>query len=172
MPSTSKRTDSTSFSAPWSRQLKLLSTLSSAILVGISVILAAKAPQQPPLLYQVSIWLCPAIIVLCALFAVRGYRLQGENLLVLRPGWQTRIPLAGLVAADHRADATNGSIRLFGNGGFFAYTGLFRNRALGRYRAFATDVTKAVVLEFPDRKIVITPDNPEHFVELLRTAAR
>ena len=159
------------FSAPWGRQLKMLSGLSCAIMIGVSASLAIMAPQNPPALYQASIWICPAIILLCVLFAVRGYRVQGDSLLVLRPGWHTRIALAGLISVNHQADATKGSIRLFGNGGFFSFTGLFSNHTLGRYRAFATDFANTVVLEFPDRKIVVTPDDPQRFVGLLRPQA-
>ncbi len=44
-----------------------------------------------------------------------------------------------------------GSLRLFGNGGMFSITGLYRNRALGNYRAFVTDLKKTVVLRFMKR---------------------
>ncbi len=50
-----------------------------------------------------------------------------------------------------------GSIRTFGNGGLFCFSGRFRNRKLGSYRAFATDPKLAVVLRFPDKIVVVTP---------------
>jgi hypothetical protein len=46
----------------------------------------------------------------------------------------------------------------------FSITGLFRNRALGNYRAFVTDLTQTVVLRFPKRTVVVSPQNPERFV--------
>jgi hypothetical protein len=54
-----------------------------------------------------------------------------------------------------------------GNGGFFAFTGYFRNKELGAYRAFMTDRRLAVVLRFPDRVIVVSPDRPEDFVSAI-----
>ena len=154
----------TKFSAPWSRQLGMVTLLCGVILFGISAILLAKAPPQPPEMYKIGIWIPPAIFLLCALFSVRGYRLQGSQLLVLRPGWRTRISLSGVQSASHDPDATRGSIRIFGNGGLFGYSGLFRNQKLGRYRAFATDFTRTVVIRMPVKTIVVTPDDPERFV--------
>jgi len=61
-----------------------------------------------------------------------------------------------------------GSLRLFGNGGLFSSSGLFWNRRLGRYRAFATDPGNAVVLEFPDRTLVVTPESPSGFLAALK----
>ncbi|HEY8568987.1 PH domain-containing protein [Microbulbifer sp.] len=176
MPTKPNAVPSIEFSAPWSRQLTFITLLTSVILLGISTILWLKAPQNPPLMYQLSIWMCPGVLVLSALFAVRGYRVQGHNLWVLRPGWKTRIVLNGLTSARFEPDATKGSIRLFGNGGFFAFSGLFRNQRLGRYRAFATDMSHTVVIQLPARTLVVTPDKPEQFLEtlsgLMETASR
>jgi hypothetical protein len=43
---------------------------------------------------------------------------------------------------------------------------------LGRYRAYATDASKSVVLKFGDKNIVVTPDDPKAFVEALREAVQ
>jgi hypothetical protein len=61
------------------------------------------------------------------------------------------------------------SLRLFGNGGLLSYSGYFWNRKTGRYRAFATDPSRAVVLSYRKRKIIITPDDPQRFIVRLRT---
>lgn len=167
MPSSPDITRAIGFSAPWSRQLTFITLLTSVILLGIATILWLKAPEDPPLMYQLSIWMCPGILLLSALFAVRGYRVQGHNLWILRPGWKTRIALNGLTSASFEPDATQGSIRVFGNGGFFAFSGLFRNKRLGRYRAFATDMSHTVVIKLPARTLVVTPDKPEQFLETL-----
>lgn len=56
-----------------------------------------------------------------------------------------------------------GSLRLCGNGGMFSFTGWYRNRALGVYRAFVTDLKSTVVLKFAKRTIVVSPERPEEF---------
>ena len=65
-------------------------------------------------------------------------------------------------------------LRLFGNGGLFSYHGWFWNRRLGRYRLYATDPERAVVLRFARRTIVVSPGEPAAFVRALldrRTAS-
>lgn len=159
------------FAAPWDRQTLLITSLCGVLLVGISAVLLAKAPENPPWTYQVGIWMPPAIFILCALFSVRGYSLQGNHLIVHRPGWRTRIALEDLQSVTHQPGSTQGSVRIFGNGGLFGFTGLFRNDQLGRYRAFATDISRTVVLRFPVKTIVVTPDNPQQLVDSLRPLA-
>jgi hypothetical protein len=63
-----------------------------------------------------------------------------------------------------------GAIRLFGNGGCFCFLGRYRNEVVGDFRAYVTNPDNSVVLEFGTRKIVITPDDPQAFVETLRDA--
>lgn len=159
------------FTAPWSHQLKWLTALVALLLLGLPLILLNKAPQTDSALFAVAVWLPPAILVLGALFAIRGYEIEGQTLRVLRPGWKTRIDLEGLQGAEVKPEALRGSVRIFGNGGLFGYIGLFSNSSLGRYRAFATDSANCVVLRFPARTLVVTPDRPEQFVAALNMAA-
>ena len=85
--------------------------------------------------------------------------------------WATRLPLAGLVSAQADATATRRSLRLFGNGGLFSFSGLFWNRRFGRYRMFATDPRLAVVLTFARGIVIVTPEAPDVFVASVRQAA-
>jgi Bacterial PH domain len=107
------------------------------------------------------------IIFICALFAVRGYSIANDTLLVDRLFWTTRLSLSELQSVKFDPDATRRSIRTFGNGGFFSFTGYFRNKELGFYRAFMTDRRRAVVLRFSTSVIVISPDRPEDFVNTI-----
>jgi hypothetical protein len=106
---------------------------------------------------------------------VLGYRLTEHEIQVRRLGWITTLPLATLRSVEGNADAMQGSLRLFGNGGLFSYTGLFWNRKLRLYRVFATDPARSVVLRYPKRTIVITPHDPQQFIvrarALLKTAS-
>lgn len=155
------------FGAPWSRQLKVLTSVFTLFLLGLPLILLDRAPEDPPTIYLISIWLPVAILVLSALFAIRGFVVEGNRLLVLRPLWKTRLSLQGLQRAEADPEAMQGSIRTFGNGGLFGFIGLFRNKKLGRYRAFATDEKNAVVLRFATHTLVITPEQPQRAVALL-----
>ena len=59
------------------------------------------------------------------------------------------------------------TVRLFGNGGLFAGTGIFWNRQYGVFRAYATSARPcdAVLVQTRDGKVLITPADPPAFVE-------
>lgn len=111
----------------------------------------------------------PLILLLAVLFMVRGYVLTSDEIVVKRLGWATRLPLEGLVAVAGDNEAMTRSLKVFGSSGLMSYTGIFWNRKIGRYRAFATDPSRSVVLSYPKRKIVITPDDPQRFIVRARS---
>jgi len=148
------------YPAPWSKTLVVISTLASVLCLGITLSLTG-------LFHGWLRWegLLPlAIVLVSALFTIRGYAVTPDALLVRRLFWTTRLPLAGLESAQVEPEAMRGSIRTFGNGGLFSFTGFYRNRLLGAYRAFVTDPRQAVVLRFPKRNVVVSPGAPEEFV--------
>jgi len=156
--------------APWSTSLRVLSFLSVAILLLVCASISALVPAWPwggmPRL--LGIYLPLVVLLGAALFVIRGYELDSTELRIQRLLWVTTIPLAGLQRAWHDPTSLFRSLRLFGNGGLFSISGLFWNRNLGRYRAFATHPKRAVVLDLGNRKIVVTPEDPERFLQELR----
>ncbi len=157
------------FHAPWAKLLRMSSGLTTALLLVVAGVLVATLSRYG-LLISLSAAALPLAILGCsALSIVRGYVLTESAVLVLRPGWTTELPLAGLQSVAGNAEALRASIRLFGNGGLFVVAGLFWNRRLGRFRAFATDPSRAVILTYPTRKVVITPHDPQQFIYKVRT---
>jgi len=78
-------------------------------------------------------------------------------------------PLLVLLLAP---EGMRGSLRLLGNGGLFAICGWFWNRRIGRYRAYATDPERAVLLRYRDgTKVVLTPHDVQHFIVRVRRLA-
>ena len=148
------------YPAPWGKSLVVVSTLATVLCLAITLSLTG-------LLHGWLRWeaLLPLAIVLAsAPFTIRGYTVTPDVLLVHRLFWTTRLSLAGLESAQVEPEAMRGSIRTFGNGGLFSFTGFYYNRLLGAYRAFVTDPRQAVVLRFPKRKVVVSPGVPEKFV--------
>lgn len=166
--------ESAEFRAPWSRTLKVTSVFSVLLLAGMMPLLALALPPTPlgraP--YVALVLMAPCTLLGGALFMVRGYTLAGSTLRVHRLLWDTVVPLDGLRKAWADPTAMKGSLRLFGNGGLFSFTGWFGNRRLGRYRAFATDPARAVVLELGERKIVVTPEHTRSFLDQLAKTPR
>jgi len=149
------------YKAPWSASLVVISLVASIVLVGTAVALLVRDP------HALAGWLLVAVVFLGALFVIRGYAISPNALLVRRLFWSTRLPLADLEAAQVVPDVMDGSWRLFGNGGLFTFSGLYRNETLGRYRAYVTNPHRTVVLRYPARTVVVSPSDPEEFVREL-----
>ena len=156
------------FAATWSNSLRLVSFAVTLLLIGVALLTWFQLPKSelwPRALISATTLLIPPV---CALFMIRGYRLEGRWLLIQRWLWQSRISLEGLRDASVDAEAMRKSLRICGNGGLFSFSGWYRSKRLGLFRAYVTDLNRTVVLTFPRRKIVLSPDRPEAFVEALR----
>jgi len=163
----------THFGAMWSKSLTVASLFATLVCLGVSY--AMWTLPMDASLGQLRFWLAVlplAVILLCALFTVRGYSIVSNYLVIDRLFWKTNVSLRELRSVKFDPTATHRSIRTFGNGGFFSFTGYFRNKELGSYRAFMTDRRRAVVLRFPSSVIVISPDRPEDFVNTISHYAR
>ncbi|QCS49325.1 hypothetical protein FEK30_07660 [Picosynechococcus sp. PCC 11901] len=152
------------FKAPWSQTLITITILVCVVLLAMVLLFLILGLQQQNPYFLLWIILPIGIVVMTALFMVRGYHLDGDRLYVERLGWRTEIALENLESATYDPTAMDGSLRLFGNGGLFAFTGKFWNKNLGHYNAYATAVRLAVVLKWPNQTIVVTPEKPEQFV--------
>lgn len=162
----------TYYPAPWPRWLYLSSGVIVVLMLGIAAAGVLSGPQQFAIWWLSMVGLPLLTLLFAALFVVRGYRIEGNSLLARRLLWDSRLPLDGLreVRADPQAMAR--SLRLFGNGGLFVVSGLYRNAQLGKYRAWVNDPTRAVVLRFDQQCWVISPDRPEAFAASLRQLRR
>ena len=155
------------FNAPWSRSLKIGSAFGVAFLVLLSFVLSLLG--APPKI-QILLTAVPLVILaIAALGIVRGYILTDAEIAIRRVGWTTRFPIRTLQAVEGVPDGMRGSLRIAGNGGLFAFSGLFWNRRLKFFRAYATDPSRVVVLRYPKKTIVITPHDPQQFIMRART---
>ena len=156
------------FNAPWGKALKVMTGVTVLVLILTPVIGMLTGPQGS-LGWIFGMIVAPLLtLIVAAFFMIRGYVLTADALLVQRLGWNSKLALSGLISAEADPRAMERSIRTLANGGLFCFAGLFRNKKLGSFRAFATDPRLAVVLRFDSRAVVITPENPEHFVSRIR----
>ena len=145
------------YGAPWSASVKWITVGVVALFAGITALHPGAGT---------AVW---ALLLGLFAFGPSGYSFDGHHLVVHRRAWSpARVSLSGLNAATVSPDAMRWSLRTFGNGGVFGFTGWFYNTRLGRYRAWVTDPGKAIVLEFPDQTIVVSPRHPHLFVDELR----
>ena len=162
------------FAAPWCRSLAISSAGLVVLLVMMSALSAWQIPDAPDDAVTKALAIAAPflMLVVTALFMVRGYRLEPGTLIVERLLWKTRVPLAGLRAASVDAKAMDASTRLLGNGGGFVFAGLMKNKRLGRYRCWVNDPARAVVLRVGARVIVVSPEDPAAFVHAIMDKPR
>ena len=151
------------YTAPWGSSLICISAFATLVCVAVALYVVLRG----------GLWMAlfPLAIVFGGLlFTIRGYTVSSDMLLVHRLWWSTRLPLCDLHSAQVEPRAMRWSIRTFGNGGLFSFSGWYYNTLLGGYRAFVTDPNRAVVLELGQRSVVVSPSLPEDFVrDLLAT---
>jgi hypothetical protein len=159
------------FAAPWATSLKVISVLSTILLLTISWLVPL--PGQTHWVFRAAVRMIPALLLFgCALFTVRGYEVADGWLNVRRLLWMTRIPLRTLTDAEWRRGSFGLAWRTCGNGGLFSFTGWYYQKSLGSFRALATRTSDAVILKFSDRKpIVVTPDAPAEFAEAIKATS-
>jgi hypothetical protein len=149
----------------------LLSAVISVLAGGVLVVLVLRDPHAPRAVLALA-GAAPAMLA-AVLWAsrIQRYRLSGEELLVELRFRTVRFPLAGLISASIDPEAMRHAWKLYGNDGLGAYSGRFRSRRLGAFRAYLSDAERAVVLRWPDRCVVISPEQPSYFLEAVRKRA-
>jgi hypothetical protein len=108
--------------------------------------------------------LLTAVSFFCYLYAPVAYELRSDRLIVrFRRGEQEFSPVRQCSTLTERLPF---GLRLWGNGGLFAVTGIFWNRALGVFRAYVTSCRyqDMVLVETATRKVIISPQHPDEFV--------
>jgi hypothetical protein len=160
--------------APTGSRVRLKITLSAVIAVLAAIVLAVLVLRDPHAPHaMVAVGGVTPIALAAVLWAarIRRYRLAGDELLVELRFRTVRFPLAGLIGAATDRDAMHHAFKIFGNDGLGAFSGRFRSKHLGSFRAYLTDTERAVVLRWPDRCIVVSPEQPSYFVEAVRKRA-
>jgi hypothetical protein len=106
-----------------------------------------------------------AVVLVCYWFWTPvSYELAGGELIVsFRVGRKRYGPVLRCSAVDA---PVRGGIRLFGNGGLFAGSGLFWSRKVGLFRAYVTTskLGDLVWVETPRTKVLISPQDARGFL--------
>ena len=120
------------------------------------------------------LWAGAAISVFalfCYLRAPVAYEIAGDELTVrFRLG---RKVFPAVTGCETFSASLPRGVRLWGNGGLFAATGIFWNQPYGIYRAYITSARYQdyVLVATRTRKILISPENPAEFVKTWRSSA-
>ena len=156
----------TKFSASTSTTVKIVTTLIILMLAGFVAM---------ALLDDSKLSLVPAAILLLVIglsyyFSITKYEMDRNQLIIRRPFDSVSISLENLQSVERIAKKDlRWTVRTFGIGGLFSYTGTFWNKQLGSMTWYVTRMDKAVLLENGNQKIVISPDDPRKFLEVVKT---
>ena len=142
--------------APMSAAIKVITGAVMALTVGFLVAGLFLA------VFLAAAGLLAIILLGCFLTAPVAYELAGDSLRVhTRLGVKAFSPVLGCTPVR---DCFPG-VRVCGNGGLFAGTGLFWCQEYGFYRAYVTSARTGALLwvETPKRRILISPADPGAF---------
>jgi hypothetical protein len=143
-------------------------SLSSGILIG--------GPDGPagPVAQVAARWgtlVAPLIALFCWALSPKSIEIEGGELRILRRAWRAAAyPLSrvdGVTVLP--AGSLRGAVRTFGNGGLFGYYGWYFKK--GPFRLYATRTDRLVQVVIGGRRIVVSPDAPQRFVDGLLSAA-
>jgi len=170
MTSSNKHIDET-YKALWKMHIQL-STMAWLMCIGLASYfcyenLHGNNRYWIPVL--MGVYLC-----LCYLFRIKGYRIRGHRIEVLRPFHKTIIDASALRKIRLDPHGMQASSPILANLGLFSFNGWFYNDRHGRYRAFVTDPTSIVRIQIgKDTPILMfSPEHPEHFLRTLREATK
>ncbi len=164
------------YAAPWDRKLRastgaLLAVLAFAALVVLGVT-AALGGAVAGALGALGMIVLAAVAVGGWALAPTGYAVEGGTLRIERRLRPVTVPLSRATAVGRVAELwASGAARIGGSSGFFGHYGTFWNRGLGSFRLYATRTHDLVFLDFPDDRVLVSPDAPERFLAEVRAAA-
>ncbi len=136
--------------------------LFTSIIIGQLVLI----PDSVQYTSFITVFILLLIYLIVFLFRPICYNITDESLVIHRPLTDIKIDLNDIKNVELLdKERLKWTIRTFGVGGLFGYWGRFANSKIGVMTWYATRRDKAVLITtFNNKKIVLTPDEPELFV--------
>lgn len=160
------------FAAPMGKSTVVMTAIASAILIGVGILqltlgLKRQGPGRTALIIAGSAVL--AGFVGSAFFKIRGYDLTASH-LVVRYGFSgSSFPLSEISGAEYKPGALRRSTRSAANGGMWSFLGSFSSPDHGEMRVYVSDAERTVLLRMPQKKLVVSPDDPERFIQAIQS---
>ena len=152
------------FNISWSNTVKIISWATGLLLIGIGYLIITK-------INELSTWIISAfsIVLLLSVYFVlqapMSLKLSEDKLTICKLVGVKEIPFSAIEKIESYKDY-HSDIRLMGNGGFLGYTGVFRNKELGKYTAYVGNYSQAFYIRTKNGKMYVT--SCEHREEVIR----
>ena len=155
--------------APYDTITWIMTIVGVALPLGIAVIVMI-SKRSLILRIIVTIFLVGIIPVLIY-YAPCGFELTKEALIIKQVGKIKKIPYTEIKRVERVLDLGS-TIRTGGIGGTFGFTGNYSSSKIGPFKGYITNQSKLVLIETTEGKYVISPAEPEKFIEALRKFIR
>ena len=151
------------FAAPKSRQIKIINAILLVAFIGSAVGFFLVDRDIWSLIVPLGVMLF--VFGLSYYFSIRKFQITDDEIIIVRPFDIEKYPRSNFDKAERvcRKDLRF-AIRTFGIGGVFSYTGQFWNKKFGPMTWYVTNLNNAVILSGANKKIVLSPENPEKFI--------
>ncbi|HZV35634.1 MAG TPA: PH domain-containing protein [Verrucomicrobiae bacterium] len=103
-------------------------------------------------------------------FRIRSYEINSGNLIIHAGFGKKVVPLAGLKSVSLEENPFAGATKDAAMAGVWSYYGAFSSTKFGLFHAYATTTARGVMLTWPDKKVLVTPDNTSHFLQSVKQA--
>lgn len=156
------------FTASTSTTVKIVTIVIVILAIGFAVT-AFQAEDDAKFLVIPTIVLAVAIGV-SYYCSIRSYEIADGKLIIQRPFDVVSVPIAGIQNAEAvDRKSLRWTVRTFGIGGLFSYTGEFWNKKFGSMTWYVTRMDKAVLItDARNKKIVVSPDDTNQFIRVLK----
>ncbi|WP_298740737.1 PH domain-containing protein [uncultured Chitinophaga sp.] len=116
--------------------------------------------------------LLPVILIAWGL-SPQYYEVTDGVIIIKRPFKSIHVPIEKISTISTTTRAELGfSVRVFGIGGLFGYLGSFRSSVIGYHQSWCTNREHLVLIEYDNKKMLISPSDPVGFVQHVNTLQR
>ena len=159
-----------SFTCPWSLGVTLITAIIIIILVASTYFIWTDDFPSSMLWLKYTL----IIIFIATIIGGLGYMpirliIENDKIILHRLFGAINIPIKDII--EIKAIENSGtafSIRVFGSGGLFGYLGKFKNKKLGYYTMYATDINELILIRTARKTYVFSCRNRDEFIESVK----
>lgn len=151
----------------WSSQTKMITAGTLIFLAILFYYLISNGYLRVSVLTSAVLILIIGILTYFAIQAPMSIKLTESKIIINKLIGKTEIAYMDIIAVgEYRFD--QGDIRIMGSGGFFGYTGTFKNKIFGDYMAYVGDTQQALFIHTKEGKyFVISCDKREETLDYI-----
>ena len=157
------RNDRISFPCTWSMGVTAITAITIIILVASTYFIWTDDFPSSMLWLKYTL-----IVVFIATMPIR-LTIGNDKIILHRLFGAINIPIKDIIAIKAIPNSeTAFSIRIFGSGGLFGYLGKFKNKKLGYYTMYATDINELILIRTARKTYVFSCRNRDKFIESVK----